>query len=208
MNPFEPEVEAALLVVLRKTKVWPCFMESKRKIGKYGTRIRGYWESKTSCAARENPPQSSHAGPSIGQSRQLTRSECDYLLHMWLRFQKAAGYAHPEKSVPPLWFLKYYRETGLIALECINMIKWKLPYSDSPIFFSRNFILPTTSQRQFSKEKPIGTFMGDKMTLSVVDEDDIARKIHHGSMNGKSILNFRVNLIQASHSLRSSRVKR
>ena len=43
MKPVEPEVETAVLSVLRGIQVWPCFARSKRKIGRLGTRIRGYW---------------------------------------------------------------------------------------------------------------------------------------------------------------------
>ena len=197
MRPFEPNVEAALLTMLRNIKVWPCFMKSNRKIGRLGTRVRGYWESKATCTTLKNSVKSVYPGRIARRSRQITRGEFAHLQCMWLKFQKVAGYVHPENSVPPLWFLKYYRETGLVELKHFNMIKWKLPYSDTPIFFSRNFILPIASQRHFSKDKPIGRVVGDTKTLSIVDEDDVAREIYRGSINGRSSLSLRINPVQA-----------
>ena len=85
MRPFEPEVEAALLAVLRKIRVWPCFIDSKRKIGMLGTRVRGYWESKANCTKLKNPVESQesfnicHPRLSIGESKQITRTELAYL---------------------------------------------------------------------------------------------------------------------------------
>ena len=46
MAPFEPDVEAALLQLLRRQAVWPCFDGTKKRIGRRGFNTLGYWEAK------------------------------------------------------------------------------------------------------------------------------------------------------------------
>ena len=116
---------------------------------------------------------------------------------MWLRLQKVTGFLHSTSSRPPLWSQKYFRQTGLAALEPVYNLNWKPPYSDIPIFFSRDFMLPASSQQHFDKEKPIGRMMGDDALLSVVDEDDIAKGIYRGNIKGRSLMSLRINLVQA-----------
>mmetsp|Transcript_12306 Transcript_12306/g.14307 ORF Transcript_12306/g.14307 Transcript_12306/m.14307 type:complete len:358 (-) Transcript_12306:1291-2364(-) len=45
-KPFPPEVEAHLLVLLRRKIIWPCFEGTNIRIGERGFRIRGYHESR------------------------------------------------------------------------------------------------------------------------------------------------------------------
>jgi hypothetical protein len=47
VTPFPPEVEAAVLVILREKVVWPCFADIPRiGIGKRGWHVRGYHQRK------------------------------------------------------------------------------------------------------------------------------------------------------------------
>ena len=45
MDPLPPAMEAALLKRLELHQVWPCFAASKKKIGRLGSRVKGFWES-------------------------------------------------------------------------------------------------------------------------------------------------------------------
>ena len=108
-----------------------------------------------------------------------------------------------ESSRVPLWFLYYYRQTGLLALEPIYMLKWKLPYSDTPIFFSRSFILPDAYQQHFSQGNAIGKIMGENCAYIYVDENKAAKQILGGSTIGKNSLSLHANLIQAVHTFQN-----
>lgn len=46
LKPFEPEIEEAVLKILRRKQVWDCFKESPVKIGSRGFQTKGFWESK------------------------------------------------------------------------------------------------------------------------------------------------------------------
>mmetsp|Transcript_20851 Transcript_20851/g.25289 ORF Transcript_20851/g.25289 Transcript_20851/m.25289 type:complete len:430 (+) Transcript_20851:287-1576(+) len=45
-RPFPPDVETALLGLLRERKVWNCFKNTNIKIGKKGFKAAGFWEKK------------------------------------------------------------------------------------------------------------------------------------------------------------------
>jgi hypothetical protein len=47
-SPFNPDEEAAVLYVLRKKRLWPCFPAHLR-IGTNGFRSKGYHEKNSEC---------------------------------------------------------------------------------------------------------------------------------------------------------------
>lgn len=46
LAPFAPVVEKAVLKLLRQKKVWPCFADTKFRIGIRGFQKKGYWENR------------------------------------------------------------------------------------------------------------------------------------------------------------------
>lgn len=76
-RPFPPLIEAQLINILRKRKVWECFKGGERRIGERGCYVKGFWETE---AARKtwNARQYIHY-KQLQQSRGIKRKACDHL---------------------------------------------------------------------------------------------------------------------------------
>jgi len=64
-RPFKPIIEKALLVELRKKKIWPCFAHLENKIGVLGYQKLGYYESldKTNGKDKSNAEELGNVHP-------------------------------------------------------------------------------------------------------------------------------------------------
>ena len=224
MKPFEPEIEAALLLILRSTQVWPCFVKSKRKIGRLGTRVQGYWESQgrptiikkskwssslpsTSISESEtgrnsfrvpsSPTEKVITAPEITFCQELaakptqkpiTSSELEYLQSIWKTVKKIFGQQHTSRM--PLWFLYFYRQTGFSTPAPVYNLSWKLAFSENSLFYTREFCLPASHEQKFARDKIVGKYLTDSVTLGVFDEDSGAKTIYQGSVSGRSLLDL------------------
>ena len=190
MKPFEPEVEAALLRVLKSFQIWPCFARSKRKIGLLGIRVRGYWESRNSQTIIQGTLQSQlNPGVSLAvkkKNQKISRNEIEHLQAVWKTIKKMFGQRNDSKI--PLWFLYLYRQTGFYGP--VHSLSCRLPFDDNSLFYSQQFCLPATQEQHFVVNKIVGKFMTDSTTPSVIDDDDGARTIYQGRVDGKSLLNM------------------
>ena len=214
MKPFEPKIEAAILKVLRNLRIWPCFAKSRRRIGRYGIRVRGSWESRSNQTMNEGRLQSfSKPNRNRDQNRlrrtkkrkieiegtvsqrsvaskkvwkQISRKELEHLQKVWTALRKVIG--QQDYSKMPLWFLYLYRQTGFVTSPNTDNPRWGLPFGDDSFLHTRKFRLPSFREQQFFMDKLVGKCLSDTVTFGVVDEDAGARGIFQGSINGKSLL--------------------
>lgn len=55
LKPFTKEVEAAVLKIIRKRKIWTCFEGTGIKIGQRGCKTFGYWEKLNELEKEKKP---------------------------------------------------------------------------------------------------------------------------------------------------------
>ena len=67
-KPFPRDVEKELLKLLRKRAIWPCFQETKQRIGIGGFRSLGFWE-RLELKANGSPIQLSIPVPDTSTNR-------------------------------------------------------------------------------------------------------------------------------------------
>lgn len=73
---------------------------------------------------------------------------------------------------------------------------------DMKYLFSKEFCLPQGDARSFDQAKPIGTFVADITTFTVVDADDSCRTIYRGKISGVPSLALRVHKLHSVYYLR------
>lgn len=77
LQPFAPEVEQAILKLLKKREIWPCFRGSGLKIGLRGFQTPGFWETKQQIKIKQQKKEKEFFGNQNDESECETESEVE-----------------------------------------------------------------------------------------------------------------------------------
>lgn len=82
LAPFNKDVEASLLILLRRKKVWECFEGTTTKIGLRGFQTLGFWESKEKGSPNNEKRKLSQNNRNRGVKRTKCNSKANVALAM------------------------------------------------------------------------------------------------------------------------------
>lgn len=202
---FSPAVEAAVLKIIRKPKVWDCFEEIPGvNIGTRGCKVTGFWEKKKLLSVTTLPKvveafkvrlleekdvyTIAHLHKLISLLKEIYESSSSKMLKMKTRLEKAFKKRTLSESID--YVLQIYKHLCLTTLEerCCPSPERSLtfPYCDHfGLIFSKEFQVPLPRERKFLPFRNIGTLVDNPQVCKTVCMDDHCKEIYRGSIVDK-----------------------
>lgn len=221
LQPFPKEVEQSLLKLLRNKTVWPCFKGTKHKIGSRGFQTLGYWERKAGnvIISKKKRRRSEQTALSITGSQISTESFSNFY-DQFIKNEDELALQQLQKKLEAerdllssscvfKSFIKTFNKyisTDLSLL--LSQIQKQTGFSifenfgdfEPQSFFPRDlsdFVFVEENEKRFPRNRYVGHLVLDALSLSVIDQDEAAKDIFHGSVMSMTLTTLLYQKVEA-----------